>query len=183
LGHDSSLHKSLVNSVFARFPFIGDQIRNNVGSLHGSGVALAVGIVGSLWGGMGVVQAAQGAMDTVWHVPRKKRPNFIKSRLRALVLLLVLGAGVIGTTVLTGLATAGTGHSLVTKIIAIVISTLINFGIFLAAFKLLTVADVAWRRLVPGAGVAATAGVILQALGGYIVGHTFKGASQTYGTL
>jgi YihY family inner membrane protein len=183
VGHSSKLQNDVVNSVFARFPFIGEQIRNNVGSLHGSGVALAVGIVGSLWGGMGVVQAAQSAMDTVWHVPRKKRPNFIKSRLRALGLLVVLGAGVIGTTVLTGLATAGTGHSLATKIIAVVISTLINFGIFLAAFRLLTVADVAWGQLVPGATVAAAAGVVLQGLGGYIVGHTFKGASQTYGTL
>ena len=183
LGHNSKLQNDIVNSVFARFPFIGDQIRNNVGSLHGSGIALAVGIVGALWGGMRVVQAAQGAMDTVWHVPRKKRPNFVTSRLRALVLLLVLGAGIIGTTVLTGLATAGTGHSLATKIIAVAISTLINFGVFLAAFYLLTVADVSWKQLVPGAVVAALAGVVLQALGGYIVGHTFKGASQTYGTL
>jgi YihY family inner membrane protein len=183
LGHNSKLQTDIVNSVWARFPFIGDQIRTDPGSLHGSGLALAIGVVGSLWGGMGVVRASQGAMDTVWHVPRKERPNFLKSRLRALVLLLVLGAGVIGTTVLTGLATAGTGHSLATKIIAVVISTLVNFGIFLAAFKLLTVADVTWRQLVPGAIVAAAAGVVLQGLGGYIVGHTFKGASQTYGTL
>jgi YihY family inner membrane protein len=177
LGHNSKLQTDIVNSVWARFPFIGDQIRTNPGSLHGSGLALAIGVVGSLWGGMGVVRASQGAMDTVWHVPRKERPNFLKSR------LLVRGAGVIGTTVLTGLATAGTGHSLATKIIAVVISTLVNFGIFLAAFKLLTVADVTWRQLVPGAIVAAAAGVVLQGLGGYIVGHTFKGASQTYGTL
>jgi YihY family inner membrane protein len=183
LGHNSSLQKDVVNSVFSRFPIIGDQIRNNVSSLHGSGVALSIGIVGSLWGGMGVVQASQGAMDTVWHVPRKERPNFVKSRLRALVLLVVLGVGVIATTLLTGLATAGTGHSLATKVIALAISTLMNFAVFLAAFKLLTVADVSWRQLVPGAVVAAIGGVILQALGGYIVGHTFKGASQTYGTL
>jgi YihY family inner membrane protein len=183
LGHNSSLQKDVVNSVFSRFPIIGDQIRNNVSSLHGSGIALAIGIVGSLWGGMGVVQASQGAMDTVWHVPRKERPNFVKSRLRALVLLVVLGVGVIATTLLTGLATAGTGHSLATKVIALAMSTLMNFAVFLAAFKLLTVADVSWRQLVPGAVVAAIGGVILQALGGYIVGHTFKGASQTYGTL
>ena len=82
---------------------------------------------------------------------------------------------------LTGLATAGTGHSLATKVIAVAISTLINVGVFLAAFYMLTVADVSWRQLVPGAVVAALAGVVLQALGGYIVGHTFKGASNTYG--
>ena len=52
---------------------------------------------------------------------------------------------------------------------------------FLAAMKLLTVADVSWKQLVPGAVVAALGGIVLQALGGYIVGHTFQNASNTYG--
>jgi YihY family inner membrane protein len=181
LGNNSHLKDELVHSVISRFPVIGDQIK--FGSLKGSGLALAVGIVGALWGGLGVVQAGQGAMDTVWHVPRKKRPNFIKSRLRALLLLLVLGAGLIISVLLTGLATAGTGHSMWTKILALIISTLINFGVFLAAMQLLTVADVSWRQLLPGAVIAALGGLALQAVGGYIVGHTFKSASQTYGTL
>jgi uncharacterized BrkB/YihY/UPF0761 family membrane protein len=105
----------------------------------------------------------------------------LKGRLRALGLLLALGLGVVATTVLTGLATAGTGHSLATKVIALAISTLMNFAVFLSAFKLLTVADVSWRDLIPGAVVAALAGVVLQGLGGYIVGHTFTRASNTYG--
>ncbi|HEV3354934.1 MAG TPA: YihY/virulence factor BrkB family protein [Acidimicrobiales bacterium] len=181
LGNNSHLKDEVVHSVISRFPVIGDQIK--FGSLKGSGLALAVGIVGALWGGLGVVRAAQGAMDTVWHVPRKKRPSFIKSRTRALLLLLVLGAGLIISVLLTGLATAGTGHSMWTKVLALVISTLINFGVFLAAMMLLTVANVSWRQLLPGAVIAALAGLALQALGGYIVGHTFKSASQTYGTL
>jgi membrane protein len=179
LGNNSDLKDQVVHSVLSRFPVIGDQIK--FGSLKGSGLALAVGVVGALWGGLGVVQAAQGAMDTVWHVPRKKRPGFLASRGRALVLLLVLGAGVILSVLLTGLATAGTGHSLGAKILAIVISTVINLGVFLAAMKLLTVAKVSWKQLLPGAAIAALAGVALQAVGGYIVGHTFANASNTYG--
>jgi YihY family inner membrane protein len=95
----------------------------------------------------------------------------------------VLGAGVLGSVFLTGLATAGTGHSLATKILAVVISTLVNFLVFLAAMRLLTVAKVSWKQLLPGAVVAALAGIALQTLGTYIVGHTFKNASNTYGTL
>ena len=179
LGNNSHLKDEVVHSVISRFPVIGDQIK--FGSLKGSGVALAIGIVGALWGGMGVVQAAQGAMDTVWHVPRKKRPSFIISRAKAVLLLFVLGAGVLLSVVLTGLATAGTGHTLATKILAVVISTVVNFGVFLAAMKLLTVANVSWKQLIPGAVIAALAGVALQALGSYIVGHTFRNASNTYG--
>lgn len=181
LGKSSHLADEVVHSVISRFPIIGNQVKQNVHSLKGSGIALAIGIVGALWGGMGVVQAAQGAMDAVWHVPRKERPNFIKSRTRALVLLLVLGAGVVGSVVLTSLATAGTGHSIWTKALALVISTVVNFAVFLAAMKLLTVADVSWGQLLPGAVVAAVAGIVLQAIGGYIVGHTFQNASNTYG--
>jgi membrane protein len=179
VGDNSRLQNEVVHSVVSRFPVIGNELKFH--ALKGSGIALVIGIIGALWGGMGVVQAGQGAMDTVWHVPRKKRPNFVKSRLRALVLLLVLGAGVLGSVMLTGLATAGTGHSMATKVIALVISTLVNFGVFLAAMRLLTVADVSWKQLLPGAVVAALGGVVLQAVGGYIVGHTFKNASNTYG--
>jgi membrane protein len=179
LGNNSHLKDEVVHSVVSRFPVIGDQIR--FGTLKGSGLALVIGIVGALWGGLGVVQAGQSAMDTVWHVPRKKRPNFLTSRAKAVLLLLVLGAGVILSVVLTGLATAGTGHTMATKILALVISTVINFIVYLTAMKLLTVAHVSWKQLMPGALIAAIAGLALQALGGYIVGHTFKNASNTYG--
>ncbi len=40
-----------------------------VSSLEGNGVALAIGIVGSLWAGFGVVLANQQALDRVWAVP------------------------------------------------------------------------------------------------------------------
>jgi membrane protein len=179
LGKNSHLQEEVVHSVISRFPVIGKDIQFH--ALKGSGVALAIGVVGALWGGMGVVQAGQGAMDTVWHIPRKRRPNFVKSRTRALLLLLVLGAGVIGSVILTGLATAGTGHSMATKVLALVISTIVNFGVYLAAMRLLTVADVQWKQLLAGAIIAALGGIALQALGGYIVGHTFKNASVTYG--
>ena len=183
LAGSSNLQDEVEHSVFSRFPVIGDDIQHQLGHIHGSGIALAVGTVLALWAGMAVVRAAQGAMDAVWRVPRKKRPNFVRSRLRALLLLLILGVGVIGATVLTGLATAGTGHSMATKVIALVISTLVNFAVFLAAMKLLTVADVSWRWLVPGAVLAAISGLGLQALGGYFISHISTKATNTYGTL
>lgn len=178
VGGHSHFAERVVHSVLGRFPLIGQQLR--VHSLKGSGVALVIGIVGSLWGGMGVVQAAQGAMDTVWGVPRKKRPNFVSSRSRAVLLLLVLGAGAIISTVVAGWATGGS-QAWPLKLAGLVVSVLINGVLYLAAFRLLTVARVGWRQLVPGAVAAAVAGAGLQAIGGYYVGHQLQGASQTYG--
>jgi uncharacterized BrkB/YihY/UPF0761 family membrane protein len=63
----------------------------------------------------------------------------------------------------------------------LVVSTAINAALYLVAFRLLTVADVGWSELVPGAVVGAVAGAGLQAIGGYYVGHQLQGASQTYG--
>ena len=61
-------------------------------ALHGSAVALVIGLLASLWAGLGVTQAAQNALDRVWAVPLKDRPNFIHSRLRGLALLVASGS-------------------------------------------------------------------------------------------
>ena len=50
-GH-KGLQDSIVHSALRDFPVIGDQIAKNVHSLSGNGVALAVGIAGTLWAGM-----------------------------------------------------------------------------------------------------------------------------------
>src|SRR6266511_3951538 len=96
-GHQG-LQDSIVHSALRDFPVIGDQIARNVHSISGNGVALAVGIVGTLWAGMGVTQAAQNAMNQIWDVPRKEWPNFLKSRFRGLLMLAILGTLTIGAT-------------------------------------------------------------------------------------
>src|SRR5579864_7091056 len=64
-GNSAHVRDEVLHSVISRFPVVGQDIQNNLGHFKGSGLALAIGVVGALWGGMGVVQAGQGAMDTV----------------------------------------------------------------------------------------------------------------------
>src|SRR5919199_1890131 len=52
---DPHVQQSLLNSALRDFPVIGTQIRSNVHGFHGNGVALTVGIIGTLYGGMGVM--------------------------------------------------------------------------------------------------------------------------------
>jgi len=52
---------------------IGQQLQTQ--SLTGSGVALAVGIVGTLLSGLGVTVAAQNAFNQVYAVPYKTGPT------------------------------------------------------------------------------------------------------------
>ena len=181
LSDNPELQRKVLDSVLARFPIIGDQIEKNVHSLRGSGLGLAVGIAGSLWGGMGVMQAGQHAMNEIWDVPIEDRPKFLASRIRAALMLLVLGVGVVATTLLAGMATAGGQRSLGVKVGVLAATTVVNVSLYLFAFRLLTVRQVRLGQLVLGAALAAVIAAVLQALGGYYLGHQVKGASQTYG--
>jgi membrane protein len=179
LGGDVSLQRRVLHSVLAQFPIIGPQLQRNVHSLRGSGVALGIGIAGSLWAGMGVVLAAQNAMNHLWDVPFRDRPNPLVARVRALGLLVVFGlAGLLAT----GLASVAGGSSSVgVRVGGLVLSLPMNFLIFWAGFRVLTVRDVGWRDLRLGAAIAAVMWVLLQAVGGYYVTHQLRYQSSVYG--
>src|SRR5664279_3742645 len=96
------LQQDVLNSALGQFPVVGEQLADPHG-VNGSGIALAIGIVGTIYGGLGVAQALQNAMNTVWRVPRNERPNPLRSRARSLLLLLVVGLAILGTTGLSAL--------------------------------------------------------------------------------
>jgi membrane protein len=182
---NADLQAQVLDSALRQFPVIGDQIRNNIHSFHGSKVALVVGIVGSVYGSLGVGQATQTAMNRVWGVPRHARPNPIKSRLRSLLMLATIGVGVLLSTGLSGLTTAaeafgsdvGTG----VRAGATVASVGLNLALFLVAYRLLTARHLTLRQISGGAIIAAVVWQLLQWLATYYLGHMLRGASATYG--
>ena len=176
------LQQRILGSALAEFPVIGDQIRQNVHSLNGNGVALLIGIGGALWGGMGVMKAMGSAMDELWEVPKRDRPGFVATLVRALLMLIVVGTGVGLTALLAGIGTGNTTLGSPLKAAALVAAAAVNVGVFLFAFRVLTGREVALRALVPGAVLAGIASFVLQSAGTYVVTHQLRGASQTYGT-
>ncbi len=177
---DPSTQQSIKDSVLAQFPIIGSDISKNVHELHGHVVALVIGLVTSLLAGLGVTRAAQNAMDRIWAVPFKHRPSFVKARLRGLALLVSLGVMFLLATLASGLVTGGLGGPLA-KVGGIVLSLVLNVGLFLAAFRFMTSPSVPTRCLLIGVGLAAFAWTILQVIGGIYIGHVFKHSTSTYG--
>ena len=174
------LQRSIVDSALANFPIIGTQISRNVRALAGSGLALGIGIALTLWSGLRVAKAMQSAMNTVWNVPYKRRPNFLFSTLRAVALLAVLGVLTLVSAAAGGVG-AGSSNWLL-GILGIAISLVLNFALFMLAFRILTAADLSWADVWPGAAVGAVAWTALQAVGGFYVAHQLQGASEVYGT-
>ena len=175
------LQRRVLDSALAQFPIIGTQIRRNLGSLGGSGVALAVGVVGALWGGLGVTQAAQTAMNDVWDVPMKQRPTFVEKRVRGVVLLLVFGALVLGSTFLSGLGTFRGELGVALRLIGLAGSLSLNLVLFMVAFRVLTDRPLSWGEVFPGAAVAAVLWALAQALGNFYVSRTLANATEVYG--
>jgi YihY family inner membrane protein len=179
---NTELSDRVVESAVGQFPVIGDDIQRAVsqGRLLGSGLALVVGVALTLWGGLGVAEAAQNAMNGLWNVPRKRYPNFLLRRLRGLLWLVVLGGGLLLASLAGGIAQAAdTAWSGAAGVAA---STAVNTLLFLVGFRVLTVRHVRLRSLLPGALLAAVAWALLQWLGGWYVDRQLSRASNTYGT-
>ena len=178
---DPAMKRSIEHSALANFPVIGEQISRNVHSL-GSGVGLTIGIIGALWGGIGVVQTAQNALNLVWNIPKRDWPNFFFSRLRSLLMLIILGTIVIVSTFLSGFGASGHAHSVLLRISGIAASLLVNLALYLLAFQVLTARKLAWPEILPGATTAALLWTALQSVGGYVLTHEISRANNTYGT-
>jgi YihY family inner membrane protein len=164
-------------SVLRQFPVIGEHL-GGVHPLTGHVGALVIGLIISLWGGLGITNAIQNAFDQVWAVPRKDRPDFLQWRLKGLLLIVSLGGLFIVSTVVSGLIT-GLGGPWV-KVGAIVVSLLVNFALFLAAFRFMTSATIGTSCLWIGVITASVLWEVLQLVGGIYINHVYRHASSVY---
>jgi inner membrane protein YhjD len=176
-----SAQASVLHSTLSQFPIIGEQLEHNIHSLTGSGVGLAIGLLGSLLAGLGITGAAQNAFNHVWYVPRKDRPNFLTWRLRGLALIVALGALTIVSTVVAGYITAATPAGALTVLGGVLLALAVNLLLFFTAFRLLTAEDIHTRELLPGVILAALLWQLLQHIGGYYVEHVVRHAQATSG--
>jgi YihY family inner membrane protein len=179
LERNSEFRDAIRDSALANFPVIGEEISQNVKALDGSGLTLVVGIALALWAGLGVLRVMQTAMNTIWNVPYKHRPNFLKSLLRAVIMLAVLGFITVAS---AAAGSVGAGNeSLLLSLFWIVVSLALNLFLFLLAFRILTTSDVSWGDVFPGALVAAIGWTALQALAATSSGTSWRARARPTG--
>ena len=181
LAHDASARTSLLHSTFGEFPVIGSTLHKQIHGLHRSSViGLIVGVLGLLWGSTGLAQSGLFSMSQIWNLPGPERPNYVARLGRSFGFLAVLGLGIVVT---TGLASFGTfgRHNIALGALAEVLAVAVNVATYLAAFRVLTPKAVHSRKLVPGAILGGLLWTVLQAVGGYLIGHDLKNDSVSYG--
>jgi uncharacterized BrkB/YihY/UPF0761 family membrane protein len=143
-------------------------------------IGLVIGVLALLWGSTGLAQSGLFSMSQVWNLPGPDRPNYVSRLGRSFGFLVVLGIGIVIT---TGLASFGTfgRHQIALGVLAEVLAVIVNVATYFGAFRVLTPKAVNSRKLVPGAILGGMLWTILQAVGGYLIGHDLKNDSVTYG--
>ena len=170
LADNPQLQQQVIDAAMAQFPVLGPQIQDSIRVIQGSGLGLVVGILGTLWGGLGITQSAQDAMNAVWTIPRRNRPNFWLRLARGLASLAVVAAAVLVAAALTQLGP-----------LLFIGSLLLNLLLLILLFQVLTGKRVPWRQLLPGAASAAAGWSLLQTLGVYILDRQLAQANLIYG--
>lgn len=179
---EPSVRTSILHSALAEFPVIGNQLGQNIHALQrGSALALGVALLALLWTSTGLAQAGLFTMAQIWNIPGPERPNYLRRLLRSVGFLAVLALSLIVTTTLASFGSFS-GHTLGAALGAELVAMAINVAQFLLAFRVTTPKAVATRDLWPGAIAGGVGWTILQATGGYLVGHELRNQSQVYGT-
>jgi YihY family inner membrane protein len=168
---DPAFRNDALKAVGDQFPVIGQQLTGNVHALQRSSViGLIVGVAGLIWGATGLAQAGLFTMEQVWNLPGPDRPGFAQRLGRAAVFIGLLGVGVLATTLLAGLNNY-VSNAAIFIVLAELAAAVVNVGMYLAAFRVLTPKGVPIRQLLPGAAAGGIAWTLLQYLGTYLVRH------------
>lgn len=172
-----SWQERILESALSDFPIVGDELRST-GTLGGGGpLSLILSGLAALYGGLGIGQAVQYAMNTAWMVPRNSRPNPFASRGRGLLLLVVAGVTVVATTALTVYLQQllpGDAVFIATTCASVALNTVVIGGVFMiGTTRVLSPMDV-----LPGAVLAAVGWQVMQSVGTTYVGEVVARASN-----
>ena len=179
LAGNPDLQGLILDSAMSQIPVIGDQL-SQPDRLSGGVAGIVIGVVGSLYGGLGVSLALQYAMKTAWSVPRNEQPDPLRGRLRGLYLLTTVGTAIIGLTVLNGVASSGL-FGVAGGALALLGAVILNAAVFTVAFRIGTARALSARDVFPGALVAAVLWQGLQSFGGIYIRNVVGSTSVSNG--
>ena len=175
----------VLEALWSKLPFVSDDlfgasVQDKVQDLSGQKWVLVLSLLVALWGGAGVVRVLQDTVNTIWGVPRYRRPGFAAKLLRGMVVFALLGAGIVGTAVVAGI-TVAVDLPIVAAVGAAVANVALATGIALVFYHLVIGTPVETRALLPGALITAVGAYAMTLLGGLYVQHVIARMTGLYG--
>jgi YihY family inner membrane protein len=177
-GNDPAL-KSLERHL-SSYPILGPAATELRGkTLKGSAIALVAGLIGLVWGATGLARAVQFTMDQAWNVTNHHRRTFAHRTLIGLGWYVGVGLGIVTSTFVASLGSVlGWAGGLV---ISTFLALLVNVGLFLLSFRIVSPPSVGWRDLLPGAVFAAISWTVLTGIGVGLA-HLLAHSNELYGS-
>lgn len=178
LGEPSA--RSELAAILSEFPIVGERLVANIQAIQARGLGLALGLIGTTWGSLGVLQAAQYAMAEITDRPRVDRPNPFRRLGRSFSLTLA-GLG----TLLVVVWLIGRGMSAprfdVSTVGEFVVSVALTTVMISVGYRVLSPGDPSLSVLWRGALTAGIAWTILVSVATYLATNQLRRASDLYG--
>jgi YihY family inner membrane protein len=179
IGNNPHLQDRVIEGLTDYFPLLGDQLSSQIHGLRGSGFALGIGILFTLYGARGIADAFRKCVQHIWQIPESRRDKFPKSLFKSIALLIIGGAGFITASILAGLTSAA-GHDPVFRVLSVLLNVLILFLLFNFLINLSLPKHLPLKQTKTGAIVAAIGLVALQFVGGYILARELRNLDALY---
>jgi YihY family inner membrane protein len=173
------IQDTIIKGTTNYFPVLGSQLSDHVHTIHKTGLALAIGLLFTLYGARGVADVFRNGVNDIWQVPRRRRDSFPKALLKSLGLILIGGLGFLLASISAGIA-AGAGHGLGFRILGVAVNVFILFWLFTFLLNISLPRHVTLKETRLGAITAALGLVVLQAFGGYLLARQLKSLDAVY---
>jgi uncharacterized BrkB/YihY/UPF0761 family membrane protein len=174
----------VLEALWSKLPFatgaLTAEVEEQVRSLDGQGPVLLLSLFVTLWGGVGVVRVLQDTVNSMWGVPRYRRPGFLSKLGRGLVIIGMLGLGVIGTAVVAGI-TVALDLPILAAVAAAVANVTVSAGIAIALYRIVIGTSVRTAEIVPGALITAVGSYVVTLVGGLYVKYVITRLTGVFG--
>jgi uncharacterized BrkB/YihY/UPF0761 family membrane protein len=174
----------ILEALWSRVPFasgtLSAEVDGKVESLDGHSPTMILSLIVTLWGGIGVVRVLQDAVNTIWGVPRYRRPGFFPKLVRGLLIIGLLGFGVVGTAVVAGI-TLAVDLPIVAAVGAAVGNAALSAGITIVLYHIVIATSVRTAEVLPGALLTGVGSYVVTLVGGLYVKHLIARMTGVYG--
>ena len=183
---DESTQNEIFRAGVKAVPLLEDALSpDGFKTIEDNRQGLAVtGFILALYSGSGAIVALEHALNVFNKVTQE--PNFLKKRLRSLLLLAVLGAGAILSVTATSVAGFATDPlvglgGIIASIGGYALGVALSVAIFATAFRILPATSTSWREVLPGSVAGALVFEILKIIGAALMSGGGEGRNATFG--